>query len=159
MLKYLRIAVTVLGATACAVLILLWTRSYGMEDTVRAPIPGMEGRMEVISLNGRASVVARLGGEPWSFRIHSSPAMWAGLGCTSRYDFAADLPYWNLTVVAGMMAGLPWIRWRFSLRTLLIAMTLLSVVLGMIATSKQSAEQRSTAPLNYPKIEWGKIWR
>ena len=44
-------------------------------------------------------------------------------------------PYWLLVAVAGLFAALPWIPIprRFSLRTLLIAMTLVAVVLGQIA--------------------------
>ena len=44
-------------------------------------------------------------------------------------------PYWMLTLpvaTIGALTTLPWIRWRFSLRTLLIATTLVAVVLGII---------------------------
>ena len=41
------------------------------------------------------------------------------------------LPYWSLVIVAGGFGAMPWIR-RFSLRTLLIATTLVAVVLGLI---------------------------
>lgn len=50
------------------------------------------------------------------------------------------LPHWFLVVVSATTAAIPWIHWsnRFSLRTLLIATTLLAVVLGlaMYAASK-----------------------
>ena len=35
--------------------------------------------------------------------------------------------------VLGLISSRPWFRWRFSLRTLLIATTLVAVVLGLIA--------------------------
>jgi hypothetical protein len=46
-----------------------------------------------------------------------------------------QLPYWFLTLLFAATAGLPWIRWRFTLRTLLIATTLVAVLLGLIAYS------------------------
>ena len=44
------------------------------------------------------------------------------------------LPYWFLAFVPATIATIPWFRWskRFSLRTLLIATTLIAVVLGII---------------------------
>jgi hypothetical protein len=42
-------------------------------------------------------------------------------------------PHWFPLVIALSFVGVPWIRWRFSLRTLLIATTLVAVGLGLIA--------------------------
>ena len=42
------------------------------------------------------------------------------------------MPYWSLVVSVSFPAVIPWIRWRFSLRTLLIVTTLVAVVLGLI---------------------------
>jgi hypothetical protein len=42
------------------------------------------------------------------------------------------LPYPLIVVLVTAIAAAPWIRWRFSLRTLLIATTLVAVVLGLI---------------------------
>jgi hypothetical protein len=46
--------------------------------------------------------------------------------------FAFAIPFWFLAPLSGAGAVLPWIRWRFSLRILLIATTLIAVVLGPI---------------------------
>ena len=43
------------------------------------------------------------------------------------------LPCWFLVITLGTLSGLPWVKWRFSLRTLLIATTLVAVVLGVVA--------------------------
>ena len=40
--------------------------------------------------------------------------------------------------ICGTLAAAPWLRWRFSLRTLLIATTLVAVVLGVIVVSSRS---------------------
>jgi hypothetical protein len=44
-------------------------------------------------------------------------------------------PAWFLALFSATSAILPWIRWRYSLRTLLIATTLLAVVLGLVVWS------------------------
>ncbi len=45
------------------------------------------------------------------------------------------VPYWLAFLLTIWLALIPWIRWRFSLRTLLIAATLIAVLLGIIASS------------------------
>ena len=45
---------------------------------------------------------------------------------------SAYIPYWPIVVAIGSLAAGPWLRWRFTLRTLLITTTLVAVVLGMI---------------------------
>jgi hypothetical protein len=45
-----------------------------------------------------------------------------------------NVPFWFLVGVSVLLSGAPWrLRARFSLRTLLIATTLVAVVLGLIA--------------------------
>jgi hypothetical protein len=41
------------------------------------------------------------------------------------------IPYWLPCLATATLAIIPWLR-RFSLRTLLIAMTLIAVVLGLV---------------------------
>jgi hypothetical protein len=43
------------------------------------------------------------------------------------------LRYWMLTLTIGGLAAAPWLRWRFTLRTLLIATTLFAVGMGVVA--------------------------
>ena len=55
-----------------------------------------------------------------------------------RFSFDAkkgEIPYWFLTLFSAALAAAPWLRWRFSLRTLLLAITLIAVVLGLIVWS------------------------
>jgi hypothetical protein len=40
-------------------------------------------------------------------------------------------PYWPFVATAATVSLIPWLRWRFSLRTLLIATTLVAVGLGL----------------------------
>jgi hypothetical protein len=41
-------------------------------------------------------------------------------------------PHWLPILLSAALVAAPWLRWRFSLRTLLIATTLVAVVLGAI---------------------------
>jgi hypothetical protein len=43
------------------------------------------------------------------------------------------MPYWLPIFSTVALAAIPWLRWRFSLRTLLIATTLIAVGLGVFA--------------------------
>jgi hypothetical protein len=45
------------------------------------------------------------------------------------------IPYWLLVLLTARIATVPWLKWRFSLRTLLIAVTLLAVLLGLAAAT------------------------
>jgi len=53
---------------------------------------------------------------------------------TSPSTWIIFFPYWFPTLLAAVaaVATAPWLRWQFSLRTLLIATTLVAVVLGVI---------------------------
>jgi hypothetical protein len=44
------------------------------------------------------------------------------------------VPYWLVVALTATLAAAPWLRWRFSLRTLLIGMTVAAVALGLIFT-------------------------
>ncbi len=43
-----------------------------------------------------------------------------------------QLPHWAVVLALGFVSAIPWIRSQFSLRTLLIATTLVAVALGLI---------------------------
>jgi hypothetical protein len=66
----------------------------------------------------------------------------AGLNWRGRFGFGlshspdvqfVSFPHWFLALLSAAFATAPWLRWRFSIRTLLIAMTLVAVALGLIA--------------------------
>jgi hypothetical protein len=62
---------------------------------------------------------------------------WGPRGMSARSWAAASagvmVPHSFGVLIFASLASLPWMRWRFSLRTLFIATTFLAVVLGMIA--------------------------
>jgi hypothetical protein len=150
MLKYLRIAVTAVCLTACVLLVGLWVRSYYSNDILFGPdfTSGISG---FGSVQGGASFFKSsrrpLPGEQW--RIHSdvigkdgSNDQWAlwpeyeigyGFGALKRPAFKVFvIPHWFLILLFAFVAGLPWIPSRFTLRTILIATTLIAILLGLI---------------------------
>jgi hypothetical protein len=57
------------------------------------------------------------------------------------------VPHCFAAFLVTIFAALPWFRWRFSLRTLLIGMTLVAVVLGLIVYL--SAKPPAAPPLDH----------
>jgi hypothetical protein len=56
--------------------------------------------------------------------------------CASHYlQTFYEIPVWFAILTTATLASAPWLRWRFSLRTLLIATTLVAVVLSLIVWS------------------------
>jgi hypothetical protein len=141
-MKYrkLRIAWSVAWGIACLLLIALWVRSYWWVEQLPVPVPGNQ----VIGLATMPGVYAvvinpQWGRAPWA-RLSNSADEWLSLG---GYDHsriwgyfgaqatAVIIPFWFSVLIAAGIATIPWLSWRFSLRMLLIAMTLVAVGLGL----------------------------
>jgi hypothetical protein len=60
--------------------------------------------------------------QTWTYRVRNAP----------YFEAFAIVPHWFVTLLFIALAAIAWIPGRFSLRTLLIAMTLVAVVLGLI---------------------------
>ena len=144
--RKLRIAWSVLCGIACVLLIVLWVRSYWWWDTVQGPL--LDGvQFSAGSHHGRLAIGTD------AFEIAQSTELGA-TKCAivlrnSRYfkqdysigfaffhsdgSWAIHIPHWfAIDGLAHSSRPHPWLRWRFSLRTLLIATTLVAVVLGLI---------------------------
>jgi hypothetical protein len=154
--RKLRIAWSVGCGIACVLLICLWVRSYWWLDIITKNSPGFgwftetgscEGRIDfflcepkretsfstwsvlsVSEIKENEALIAKNGGEEitpgqrWYFNFR--------LVGGGYWGFEADTPHAVLVLASATLAGIPWIR-RFSLRTLLIATTLVAVVLGV----------------------------
>jgi hypothetical protein len=109
-LRKLRIAWSVACGVLCVLLIVLWVQSYSQPE------------MKFLRLTTNQGL-----------RFSSD----GGVAEVTYFDDAVkgfiplELPYWAWLLVAAILAVVPWMRIRFSLRTLLIAATLLAVVLGL----------------------------
>jgi hypothetical protein len=151
--RKLRIAWSVFCGLATVLLIALWARSYYWFDAWRIDpiykaysIGGQSGAGCFV-LDGVNSFTPafpqtkfRYRGttlDPFMPELPPSSRVWGGFSARieGRDYFSFCVPYWFLVLAATTFAGIPWLPWwssRFSLRTLLIATTLVAVVLGVI---------------------------
>jgi hypothetical protein len=143
LLRFLRIVLTALGLTVCALLVALWVRSYWWVDALYVAHSHC-----VVSMRGLLyfdAGISRPAGLP-SWEYHIGPldtlSIWntetearveyEGVLASWPANWTTVYPIWIFTLLATAFAAAPWIRYRFSLRTLLIATTLVAVGLGLV---------------------------
>lgn len=143
--RKLRITWSVVCGVACLLLIVLCVRSYWRMDYVHCPFPG--GRTFMIqSIQGRLTLTAfgfnprRTGWLPTGWGRESAlmtevvmPKKYPQFaGGWDQFEVYVMFPHWIAIIGFSGLAAVPWLKWpaRFSLRTLLIGMTLLAVGLG-----------------------------
>jgi len=141
-----RIAWTVGWGLLAAILIVLnvwscwwWDRCYVQGKQFGAQINSDAGRVVIVVGPREPTVTAVITGHLAS----SGPAdpFYDNdiLGFYFKRELASlrlDIPYWFIVVIVVVIAASPWLPWwskRFSLRTMLIATTLIALVLGLIA--------------------------
>jgi hypothetical protein len=144
-LRYLRIAFSATCLIACVLLIVLWVRSYWWcEGYYQLPrgilVGGSTARgaivLHCIDVNINEDVDLTVGYNRISISdvgpsVVGEPVLWFHL--IRRPGLSAIVvPMWAPTVMFAGLAIAPWLRYRFSLRTLLMAMTLIAVALGLI---------------------------
>lgn len=154
---YLRVAASVICLTACVLFSALWVRSHWWLDLSLREIGSNYG-ICVISKQGQLRITLASGpfgianvtegtakmdvfGETFTlpstpYRIpvqwKTQPSVLRQFGWTRYPDgHKIIVPHWFLAAIFGIAAAVPWVR-RFSLRTLLTAMTLIAGALGVI---------------------------
>lgn len=149
MTRYLRIAAAVTFALLACALIGLWVRSYYRVDIVTAPLGGTYG-IYLSTGRGRALCEVRhlqvLSSEKWSHWSHpaisnAKASRWQnGILCGLGFEveivtgsYYVMMPYWFLTLPTVALAALFTFKrtWRFTIRALLIATTLIAGALGL----------------------------
>jgi hypothetical protein len=143
MKRRLRIAVSVFFAVVCFAMIVLWVRSYSKFEFV-ARIDSNNHAVGLGSIGG--TVYLTFGTRPPGFGNPRS-TLW-GLRSVPTSGSSADfvwkhsagfttikVPFRYLIPMIAAATYIPWIKWSFSLRTMLIATTLVAVVLGLILFS------------------------
>ena len=161
--RKLRIAWSVFWGLAGVLLLVLWVRSYAQHDSYnwsRTHTTSDDllmfgaGRIALLHNCDRPendgfnhySQVFKGSGDMRSWFRSSMPICGpdqmpihypAGFGMsrTLPQDFVVTLPFWFAVLLFAGFAVAPWLPWRFSLRTLLIATTLVAVMLGLIVWS------------------------
>ena len=129
--RRLKIAWTVFFAVLTVALCVLWVRSYGRDDLIYIPATG-SGAVIVASENGELGIL--LGDSPWS-GWHWSTARFPKPRHVPLWDWigrAVRFPYWSTVVICAAVASIPWLPYRFSLRTMVIVTALVAVVLGLV---------------------------
>jgi hypothetical protein len=138
--RLLRIGWSAACVLACLLLIALWGRSYWSFGQIVGPA-WEDNYFLYQSLQGRAlfeithdpNIEAFFGREwTWTTLELRSFATYHLSAASTFSQVRVVVPYWLLVVSVSMLATAPWFRWRFGLRTLLIATTLVAIVLGLI---------------------------
>jgi hypothetical protein len=138
----------VLCGIVCLLLIVLWVRSYWWQDLIIGNISPHINGLNLSSESGQIKYtdVRRSDIAPSQFAILSRRRdeifhVPSGFDTKVVAEFGVSLvpaswsiaaPHWFVALISVGLGSLPWFR-RFSLRTLLIATTLVAVVLGLIA--------------------------
>jgi hypothetical protein len=147
--RKLRFAWSVACDIACVLLIALWVRSYWWTDAFDLQV-ATSHPLYLRSAPGCCTLftgydIASERHAPgfWQLRhnyIDPKIRYWSWLAFS--YDSYWDnlylvlvIPHWLLALASAALGAVPWIRWHFSLRTLLIATTLVAVVLGLVVWS------------------------
>jgi hypothetical protein len=138
--RKLRIASSMFWGLICVLLIVLWVRSYWWSDVVQVITPTCDARTD--SANGGTTISIFFDSEreaayEWKQNSYRHNAAMRPPNATWKFDIYithrgldASLPHWFYLLLTSLIAAAAWVR-RFSLRTLLVATTLVAVVLGL----------------------------
>jgi hypothetical protein len=151
LIRGLRIAWSVAWGILCVLLIVFWVRSYGWFDSISVSFNGRhtywlgsiagEIRHTKMATSRPHGLQWRTSDDPVSETLRREVLPnWSVLGFRSFNSpngrgTSLTIPHWFPVVILAALAAAPWLRWTFSLRTLLIATTLIAVVLGLVVWS------------------------
>ena len=134
-LHRLKIAVSVTSVLACVLLLVLWARSHRECEALnwngwrRITVWSGFGQIRVTAFNRTAPHEPLL-------KWQSSGFMPDGIGPWyfqwQNHQIFLVIPHRFPIVVLILLAALPWVHWRYSLRSVLIAVTIVAVVLALM---------------------------
>jgi hypothetical protein len=143
---YLKFAFSVACGILCLLLIALWVRSYWRADWIdrfdknelQTTVGSNSGRLIFSQLDWTQDPAGHVAPHNWTHMTASAVAShekrWAGWVNASGLLRVA-ISHWVLVLPVAALAAVPWIRWRFALRTLLIAMTAIAVLLAIVVAT------------------------
>jgi hypothetical protein len=140
-MKYrkLRIAWSVLCGVVVVSMVALWIRSYSWNDhlDIRTGAPSGPQRSNVVLLSNWGFLQALFNQTidiNNGIEYRNQPA-WArtDVGFEWRHDGAIKVPDSFVVVMAAIAGVTPWLNRRFTVRTLLIAMTCIAVAIVLVA--------------------------
>jgi hypothetical protein len=146
MARKLRIVFSAACGVVCLFLIALWVRTKYAIDMICGPLSQPAG-FGVMSRHGGIGLFLTEKNYAWGYYKYPADEV-----SRSEYEvqigyktalgfvqyvknpgvFRIRVPYWSLVSLLAVLAAIPWLRWRFSLRTLLIITTLAAALLGAI---------------------------
>jgi hypothetical protein len=138
-----RIAVSVVCGVCALLLCVLWARSYARVDVVSMPLTRLK-QVGIWSGGGRieAYLSENVATQPaWQFTSLPRSEMLKQVTASGKKvdrsffgvtDAGVRFSTYLLVLMAALFGALPWIRCRFTLRTLLVAVTVVGVGLGAI---------------------------
>jgi hypothetical protein len=145
----LRITTSVFFGAVCLLLIGLWVRSYsGMRDGIihsSSSATSISMEYESLILHHFPHGIGDID-QGWHFLsgpvVTPSPPLYfpplyAGFGyqLDASGITTAIVPLWSFVLLAAVVAAAPWVKRRYSLRTLLIATTLIAILMGLISAA------------------------
>jgi hypothetical protein len=136
--RKLRIAFSATCLIACVLLLVFWMRSFRVTDLVAriddqriaTTIGSQYGAIYLAHFNaeiGYRGTTNSSAPHTWVYKALTGYTSNHGLFVWNRsqHSLYAELPHWLFAVVATMIGAGVWLPWRFSLRTMLIATTLM----------------------------------
>jgi hypothetical protein len=151
-MKYrkLRIARSVAWGIVCLPLIALWVRSYWWYDfhyvvVLDRVVVGGTSDVGMLTLRADEHRSPSFNEKQWDSVSMPQPSVGSiekdPVRAFACYSIPGAhfiyLPHWSFTLFLAAIAALPWFRLRFSLRTLLVGMTLVAVGLGLVVLAKR----------------------
>ena len=142
--RKLRIAWSVLCSIACVLLIVLSVRSYWRHDClnnlnrnlIATTVGSNWGVIYYSQIDWNMDVGAsHAASHGWRYDVlqPGAPGKWRWVdSINSPGVFYFGISHWLLILPLVILAGASWINWRFRLRTLLIATTLVAALLGFV---------------------------
>ena len=141
-MKYLklRIAWSVAWGVVAVLLVALWVRSYSDHHLDILPQRPTGPPFALVNstylLRGSICSYTFVHESHWLYNwLPSARLQGAGflLAWTNAPPwYFAGVPLWFPVAIAIGLGGIPWLRWRFTLRTLLIVTTLVALSLGLV---------------------------
>jgi hypothetical protein len=142
MARSLRIAVSVFFAVVCVGSLVWWVTSYRVMHSLDLPLTNSNS-MLIQSRTGQLVITLLPDPADWELRKYPIPSDWIPRDIAIRWQrpirrwgrTTLVFPHWFLAFVLAILTATPWapsFKWRFSLRTLLIAFTLVAVLLGLV---------------------------
>ncbi len=144
-IRKIRITASVALGVLCVLLIGLYVRSHYYLDSLRFSLNG-KNSVHIQTASGRVALFTlphvhptRISHVPTSNHPRIDPFYKPITGGPSATEFWSParrvspiLSYWLVILPIATLSIAPWIRRQFSLRTLLIAITLVAVILGAV---------------------------